>query len=1741
MARPYLSEALLWHYVTRRVPTLAAAVLAGSAATSAVAAPQVQNIAAGEVSISQQGTTTQITASNNSIINYSQFNIAANETVQFIQPNAQSRVLNRVNSVDPTRIDGNLFGNGRVYILNPAGIFFGNQAVVNVAELHAAAGAMSNGDFLSGTDRFTQLTGVVNQQGMIQADAVSLLGHRVENLGTIIAPQGSITLAAGDSVYITRIGGVVSAKVDASGLLGEEAGVINEGTLDAQGGQVRLGAGDIYALAIRQQGTVKGKDISLEAGAGLVTVNGSIEARDGDQGGILTISSAGNGSIDITSDQSTVGTPGIITGDASITAGAQIRIASPFTASGHVELSQTNTTGTGVKIDAATQAASLMVESATNFELSQPLTVAGGDVVINANDVVAIFGAVTTAGGDFTAQGENLGPSPVGSINTLGPTSDGQVTLTFSDFAGPPAITAGDVVLNVEGATIRRAISSSGVIDINSDTALDIRAMMTGESDIWLDAGGTLTVRQAVSSINGSINLQTPTLTMTNAGVLSAGGTEIVLGANAYNIAPGALVDAGDGFVVLFDNNEAPRHLVLGDNATVGSPSTVFGLDALGAVRAGTLETVQFDQNITVGTITDGSLGLAAGTDLLLVGQQINFLDTPSSIDLGDGTLRVQATQLINVNESISAASLELTRHSFNAPLITISNAITLTGTGPSSVLGESIIITPGGGLDAAGQSLSLSAENFIQVFGDVVAESIDFTTGSFTLFLDGSIGSESTDLIRIQSNSIDYITALLEADAATLGSSITAGVVELLPFAGTEIAINNILPGSGLNLNDSLLTQIDAAELHIGDSESWRISLGHIFADEGTLLVLTTGQDVMTDPSGSLLNIGGGGAVRIVAQTGIGTATNPIATDLSAIEAVTTTGGVYISNGRSVTSLLLDAGDSDITFENAGEILDLDIELDLIGNVATVSATNIVTPLQTQVSQFNFNGVNQNGGEGQLSVTGDISGFSFDSTTKAAVLTATGSISNVSVNVPRATLTAGGDILDSILDGNEQVHLISGGNIVGVTATAGTSLTAEAAGYIRDSFFTAGTTMNLQAASIGLIDAPVIVTADLLSGSTTSGDAYLQTAGSNGQLSLAFTAAQTLRLVSDLDIHQSGTWSGSTVDIDTLGSMQVNALVSATGDNTVYLTSDGTISISGSAVIDTTANSADVMLQAHDLDIDTESQIYAGQGTVAMMPWEGQTMTVGEMPVSSADAETTNGFHIDQTEINTIKSASEVLIGSMESGPMHIGSVDLAGKAMDLTLYSGSTIDEMANDMSVKLRTDGRLKMVSGGEIGRDPVEIENSPYDALDIEVAYLDVTVTQPGKVSLMDVGGLTVEYIYTTSGDIFLESTGEIIALDVTANSDIDFTAQQGGIQVGRMQASEGVNLNAFQGSITQAAGVPVQQIVAPSTTMNAQSVGSTGAPINTAVNSMTVTTTAGGQNLSQSGNLGSLNLNAGTGSVNLNVQGGINDADSGIDIRAGSTSITATSVGGSGQRVQMATRQLTINADSTISIGDPEGVLQTAELNTTGGVDVRTTNPNARISGSGNISVDQPLDLAEDIPQLSGEEGPEGQGIEVAEPLWVVGEFAERDGWLDEHELLRELTEQWGDRLAFYIEQGLRARGQRTSGVSEEISDQEIRSLIAQGLEYFCQGMIEDLDLGQDAQGQPVATLTLVYELQKNVSNHMTLVQKKRLRTRDNSEPQITPDDLDDLLQLAAERIVDRLIDDAPTGMMGVRG
>jgi len=258
----------------------------------AVAGPEGAQVASGQVTFQQSGLNTTITASDKAIVNYSSFDIAQPEVVRFVQPGSDASVLNRILSANPTNIDGTLLANGRVFFVNPAGVYIGDGAMINVNQLVASGLNISNSDFLNGHYNFVGGEGAVVNRGSILAKKAYLIGERIANSGNIRCPDGYVVMAAGERVFVGESGSNLMIETDVPATARpadpiEGSRILNDGSVEVGGGIMAfVAAGDIYSQAISNVGTLSASvdsgdagNVKLSAPNGTVVNSGSITAK----------------------------------------------------------------------------------------------------------------------------------------------------------------------------------------------------------------------------------------------------------------------------------------------------------------------------------------------------------------------------------------------------------------------------------------------------------------------------------------------------------------------------------------------------------------------------------------------------------------------------------------------------------------------------------------------------------------------------------------------------------------------------------------------------------------------------------------------------------------------------------------------------------------------------------------------------------------------------------------------------------------------------------------------------------------------------------------------------------------------------------------------------------------------------------------------------------------------------------------------------------------------------------------------------------------------------------------------------------------------------------------------------------------------------------------------------------------------------------------------------------------------
>ncbi|MFC3226481.1 MBG domain-containing protein [Marinibaculum pumilum] len=245
------------------------------------------------------------------ILSWQSFSVGQGGEVAF--RNGAGATLNRVAGALPSRIDGRLSATGSVYLVNPAGIVVGSTGrIATGGGFIASTHDIADGDFLRGgplTFAGRSDAAVVNA-GQIGASGgdVALIARRVENSGSIEAPNGTAALAAGYEVLVSDAmtdGGRFAVKVGGAG-----TEVRSDGAVRAAVAELRANGGHVYALAGNTEGVIAATGVARRDGRIFLTAGGGGKVTTGGRISALAAGGEGarpGGAIELSGDTVTVG------------------------------------------------------------------------------------------------------------------------------------------------------------------------------------------------------------------------------------------------------------------------------------------------------------------------------------------------------------------------------------------------------------------------------------------------------------------------------------------------------------------------------------------------------------------------------------------------------------------------------------------------------------------------------------------------------------------------------------------------------------------------------------------------------------------------------------------------------------------------------------------------------------------------------------------------------------------------------------------------------------------------------------------------------------------------------------------------------------------------------------------------------------------------------------------------------------------------------------------------------------------------------------------------------------------------------------------------------------------------------------------------------------------------------------------------------------------------------------------
>ncbi|MBY0241968.1 MAG: filamentous hemagglutinin N-terminal domain-containing protein, partial [Burkholderiaceae bacterium] len=569
-------------------------------ALSASALPAGANLAAGQATVAQTGNRMDIVQqSGKAILNWDSFNIGTGAAVTFHQPGADAVILNRVASNAPSQLLGSLSANGKVWLVNPAGIMVGQGATVDLHGFVASTLAVRDDDFLAGRMLFNanpqaaQL-GAVRNDGTINTSyggTVYLVAPTVQNHGLIRAPGGEVVLAAGASVELLdtatpgvrvavsgaegsalNLGQIISTagRIGMAGVLVKNSGVLNASSVVSEGGRIFLRAtktavvdGGAQMLATGSHG---GR-IDMTGGSVAVQGNALLDASGASGGGTVLVGGDYQGGGDLPRAQTA-----LLGADAVLRADAQVD-------------------GNGGKVvlwsDQATLAQGAI--SARGGALGGD----GGLVETSGLRHLSITGlrTDTTAArgktGNLLLDPANIVIGAVADADGAGKGVDASgAALDAATYPGATSKMTAEAIATLLAST---SVSLAATNDISIDTKIEKSA--GGDQSLTLNAGRDIWLRQPVNSTSGALALNLTAGGMIqsdpqgsqslNGGLLTAhAGGNLSLG----NVVAGAVAATSTGGSVTIN---APAALTLSGNAGTRYAVTAGGNLSLSSLNAG--------------------------------------------------------------------------------------------------------------------------------------------------------------------------------------------------------------------------------------------------------------------------------------------------------------------------------------------------------------------------------------------------------------------------------------------------------------------------------------------------------------------------------------------------------------------------------------------------------------------------------------------------------------------------------------------------------------------------------------------------------------------------------------------------------------------------------------------------------------------------------------------------------------------------------------------------------------------------------------------------------------------------------------------------------------------------------------------------------------------------------------------------------------------------------------------------
>ena len=1215
----------------------------------------------GSATIVPQGNTLTITNTPGAIINWQGFSIGAGETTRFTQASAASAVLNRVVTNNPSQLLGQLQSNGRVFLINPAGILVGAGAVVDTAGFVASTLNLSNADFLAGRFNFTETLGAgkVENYGTISTPSggsVYLVGAQVDNHGIINAPNGEVLLAAGKTAQLIDTG-TPGVRVE---LTADTEQALNVGQILAESGRVGM-----VGAIVRNSGRISASSVTSEGGRVFLkaTADAYVE-----QAGRIDATGTTGGTVEV------LGKRVALTDQASI------------------DVSGANGGGT-ILVGGDYQGKNSEIQNAAisyvgdNVSLKADATVAGngGKVIVWADDTTRVAGTISAQGGINGGDGGFIETSGKQSVDFSGARIDASAqngkagnwlidpsSLTI-DSAGAAALAIALAGTNVE-VTENSFSYGQGQSSTSGNITVGSSIMWSSASVLTLNSSQDISIGATISGTNGGLVLKAGSVPglgniIQTAGKIKASTLEVVAKGDvtlneATNLVGTIAANVAGNFA--FTNSQTINVGTVGATAgiTAGDVTlkTVSGniwQDSTGVITANSLKvdsvsnvSLQAADNMVdtfAATMTSGSgfLSLKNAKALTLnktdvmTGNTVDIRTTAGNLTVAGpvtsaGQFRLDAAGGINVNSSINATNgTKLVSHAGGikgSGIITGNLEVQALGSGDVSLLADNHV-----------SALSAKVTN-----GSLSFNSVDsFNVGPGTNF-SGIIASGDVAL-----SSGDGITQSSAISAASLKTN-TVGSVTL----------------------DNTANQVNTVTAAVSGPEASFLYKSAAGFTVGTTGVTTNGGNITMNGNGVEAikiagNVNAGVGAVLITQSGTGDASSNIETN----------SGTTIS-GNSVTLTTTHAAskiaaDGNIIGGTGGVSLTAPGKITGVGAVTSAGDLTMTTNGEINQGKLTVAGVTTvNAGTGDISLTNAANSF-------GGFVNATGGAISI-----RAAALSFGTFSNGVNKAVDLRTIYGNLSLSGTIDTGTADLTLTSAGTLTTAGDLAGANVGLTGVAGLTLGHNVIAAHDLTlssgtgmisqtGGSMTVGGALTANAATGIYLSQSGNSAASVSLVNTVsnDVAYTGTGASSSVTIS--GSNSGGGAFSVSTDKNINL---GLISNPGGSVSLTSTDRAILDGNGSSNNISAATAILSAKQGIGKN--EAIEMTVSTVSAINSD----NGnIRLDNTGPLTtgIISTGTGSVWIATHSPLTIGN-DGVSASHDIILTAGNSLGGTGDDLTI-------------------------------------------------------------------------------------------------------------------------------------------------------------------------------------------------------------------------------------------------------------------------------------------------------------------------------------------------------------------------------------------------------------------------------------------------------------------------